>query len=130
MGTVLLFAAIVTFVGILVTRVVQSFKDKPDSITQHRVMQVYFWTLVVAAVAMGLKAFSAVLSLNAGGAILSLALMYGLIYWARIEWRKKAVVPFDETLQRYYDLVRTGQIDIDEEWEKESSMSSDNPSYP
>jgi len=130
MGTLLLFLAIATFVGILTVRVVQSFTDRLDSITQHRVVQVYFWTIVVAAIAVGLKALSAVLLLNVWEIILHTALTYGLIRWARIEWRKMAVVPFDKTLQRYYDLVRTGQIDVEEEWNKESSMSSENPNSP
>jgi len=93
-------------------------------------MEVYFWTLVVAAIATGLKTFSAVLLLDAWGSILYLALTIGLIRWARLEWRKRADVGSDNVLQRYYDKVRTGQIDIDEEWDKQVMMSSDNPSSP
>jgi len=132
MGAVLLFVAFAMFAGILITRTIRSFKSKADSITQHRVMQVYFWALVVATIALGLKAFSAMLSLDLWWSMLYIALTYGLGHWARIEWRKgkKATMPFDSTLQEYYNLLRSGQMDVEEEWDKESMSSSDNPSYP
>ena len=130
MGTVLLFVAVATFLGIVATSLAQSFLNTFDSVMHRRVMEVYFWTLVIAAIATGLKTFSAVLLLDAWGGLLCLALTVGLIHWARLEWRKKTDIRSDNVLQRYYDEVRTGQIDIDEEWDKQVMMSSDNPSSP
>jgi|GEM_PF-3034880 len=116
-GTVLLFLAGATFLVALTVRSVQSLKGKASGITQHRLMEVYFWTLVVAAFAMALKAFSDVLLTDVWGVIFHTAFTFGLIHWARVEWRKKATSPFDDSLQQAYDQVRTGQVDIDEEWE-------------
>jgi hypothetical protein len=119
LGALLIGVSLAVFLVVAGLTLVQHIQEKPRTIPQRQLMQIYFWSLVLIAGGVALLSFAHALQLNFLQAFLMLAIASVFTWWARNEWYKIDHGPLKETKEQFNERVRTGQADDDPDWNRQ-----------